>query len=49
MNTLPRVIRAFVTLGFAVSYTYMTLTGVEVPAEYYGLVGLTLGFYFKEI
>ena len=49
MTTMPRVIRASVTLGFAASYIYMILTGVEVPAEFYGLVGLTIGFYFKEI
>ena len=49
MNRLPRMIRAAVTLGLVGSYTYMILTSVEVPAEYFGLVALALGFYFKEI
>ena len=49
MVQLPRYIRGTVTLGLVASYTYMILTSVEVPAEYFGLVALALGFYFKEI
>jgi len=48
MVDIPRIIRSVVTLGFAASYIFMLLTSMAVPTEFYGLLGFTIGFYFKE-